>query len=124
MIALAFLHPPRRLPGPATLRTLATASLTSAERDAHVKVLEGRGWNLLNADGREVIQKSFLFDDFVGSWGFMSRVALWAEKADHHPEWFNVYNRVEVTLTTHDAGNQLSMKDVHLAEKMDSLVPQ
>ena len=63
--------------------------------------------------GRDALTKTFVFADFNTAFGFMSRVALQAEKLDHHPEWFNVYNRVEITLTTHDAGG-LSERDVAL----------
>ncbi len=76
------------------------------------------GWS--RVEGRDAIQKSFRFDDFNAAWAFMSRVALKAETADHHPEWFNVYNRVEVVLTTHDADG-VSEKDVALASFMDSI---
>ena len=68
--------------------------------------------------GRDAIQKSFKFADFNQAWGFMTRVALAAEKADHHPEWSNVYNRVEIVLSTHDAGG-LSEKDIALAKVID-----
>ena len=71
-------------------------------------------------DGRDAIQKSFRFKNFVDAFGFMTRAAIWAEKWNHHPEWFNVYNRVEVTLTTHDVEG-LSELDVKLAKKMDAL---
>lgn len=74
------------------------------------------GWAL--ADGRDAISKSFKFKNFCEAWGFMTRVALQAEKMNHHPEWFNVYNKVDVTLTTHDAGG-LSDKDIKLATFMD-----
>jgi len=70
-------------------------------------------WRL--AEGRDAAQRKFKFKDFNAAWGFMSRVALEAEKQDHHPEWFNVYNRVEITLTTHDADG-LSERDVALAK--------
>lgn len=70
------------------------------------------------ADGRDAICKEFRFKDFNAAFGFMSRVALYAEKVDHHPEWFNVYNRVDVTLATHDAGG-VTDKDVALAHFMD-----
>ena len=76
-------------------------------------------WRLV--EGRDAIQRSFRFRDFAEAWGFMTRAALLAEKADHHPEWFNVYNRVEVVLTTHDAGG-LSARDVALAAAMDRLL--
>ena len=69
-------------------------------------------------EDRDAIQKSFQFKDFNQAWGFMSRVALAAEKMDHHPEWFNVYNRVEITLSTHDCGG-LSERDLALAGSID-----
>lgn len=68
--------------------------------------------------GRDAIVRSFQFADFNAAWGFMARVALLAEKADHHPEWFNVYNRVDITLSTHDAGG-LSQRDLDLAAAID-----
>src|SRR5262249_12830691 len=74
------------------------------------------GWRAV--EGRDAIQKDFRFRDFNAAFGFMSRVALYAEKADHHPEWFNVYNRVEVQLSTHDAGG-VTDRDVALAQFMD-----
>jgi 4a-hydroxytetrahydrobiopterin dehydratase len=72
----------------------------------------------------KAIARTFRFKDFSEAWGFMSRVALLAETQDHHPEWFNVYNRVEVTLTTHDAGESggLSARDAKLAAAIDALV--
>ena len=85
---------------------------------AAAAVVELEGWRI--ADGRDAICKEFLFKDFNAAFGFMSRVALHAEKHDHHPEWFNVYNRVEVTLTTHDAGG-VTGKDVALAQFMDKI---
>ena len=71
-------------------------------------------------EGRDALRRAFRFRDFSEAWAFMSRVALLAEAQDHHPEWSNVYNRVEITLTTHDAGG-LSGRDVRLAEAIDSL---
>ncbi len=68
--------------------------------------------------GRDAIRRSFKFADFNAAFGFMSRVALMAEKMDHHPEWCNVYNRVDVTLATHDCGG-VSERDVKLAQFMD-----
>lgn len=65
------------------------------------------------------ISRSFEFKDFQEAWAFMSKCAEYAEKMDHHPEWSNVYNKVEVTLTTHDAGG-LTQKDLHLAQAMNS----
>lgn len=70
--------------------------------------------------GRDAIVRRFAFADFSAAWGFMSRVALLAEKHDHHPEWSNVWNRVEITLSTHDAGG-LSDRDVALAKAIDSI---
>jgi len=75
------------------------------------------GWR--EVDGRDAIAKSFRFADFNAAFAFMTRAALVAEKMDHHPEWFNVYNRVEVTLSTHDAGGVTDL-DVKLAAFMDS----
>lgn len=74
------------------------------------------GWQ--EVEGRDAITKSYRFKSFNEAWGFMSRVAMAAEKMDHHPEWFNVYNLVEVTLSTHDAGG-LTEQDVKLAQKME-----
>jgi 4a-hydroxytetrahydrobiopterin dehydratase len=71
---------------------------------------------------RDAIRRSFRFRDFSAAWGFMSQVALLAERHDHHPEWTNVWNRVEITLTTHDAGG-LSARDTALARAIDRLVP-
>jgi 4a-hydroxytetrahydrobiopterin dehydratase len=75
------------------------------------------GWTAV--EGRDAIQKTFRFKDFNAAFGFMTRTALAAEKADHHPEWFNVYNRVEVTLTTHEVDG-VSQRDVALARIMDA----
>jgi len=68
--------------------------------------------------GDDFITKVFKFEDFAEAFGFMTRIAIIADKMDHHPEWFNVYNRVDVTLTTHDAGG-VTHKDVTLAEAME-----
>ncbi len=76
-----------------------------------------QGWN--EVEGRDAIEKSYTFDSFDQAWGFMSRVALAAEKLDHHPEWFNVYNRVDITLSTHDCGG-LSERDLALAGVIDA----
>ena len=75
------------------------------------------GWAA--AEGRDAIQRTYRFKDFNAAFGFMSRAALMAEKLDHHPEWFNVYNRVEVTLATHDADGVTAL-DVQLATFMDA----
>lgn len=76
------------------------------------------GW--AEVSGRDAISKKFVFKDFNQAFGFMTRAALIAEKLDHHPEWFNVYKTVEVTLSTHDAGG-LTERDIKLAEAMDRL---
>jgi len=91
--------------------------LTAEARRAALAKLSG--WR--EAAGRDAITKKFEFKDFNQAFGFMARAALVAEKLDHHPEWFNVYNKVEVTLSTHDAGG-LTDLDVALAEAMDKLV--
>ena len=79
---------------------------------------ELHGW--AEAKGRDAITKTYQFKSFSQAWGFMSRVALFAEKTDHHPEWTNVYGRVDVTLTTHTAGG-VTEKDLALAQKMEAL---
>jgi len=76
------------------------------------------GWAA--AEGRDAIQRTYRFKDFNAAFGFMSRAALMAEKLDHHPEWFNVYNRVEVTLATHDADGVTAL-DLQLASFMDEI---
>jgi 4a-hydroxytetrahydrobiopterin dehydratase len=76
------------------------------------------GWALV--DGREAITKSYQFDDFNAAFGWMTRGALMAEKLDHHPEWFSVYNRVDVTLASHDVDG-VSERDIALARFLDSL---
>ena len=87
--------------------------LTAAELTA----LPG-GWALA-ADGKS-IRQSFKFGNFRQAWGFMSQVALLAEAMDHHPEWSNIYNRVEITLTTHDAGG-VTKRDLKLAAAIDDI---
>jgi 4a-hydroxytetrahydrobiopterin dehydratase len=76
------------------------------------------GWQ--DVEGRDAITKRFLFGDFTEAFAWMTRAALIAEKMDHHPEWFNVYRTVDVTLSTHDAGG-LSALDIALAEKLDAI---
>jgi 4a-hydroxytetrahydrobiopterin dehydratase len=94
-----------------------TAKLTGAARSDALKGLAE--WK--EVPGRDAIQRSLKFADFTQAFAFMTRVALAAEKADHHPEWSNVYNRVDIVLSTHDAGG-LSDKDVALAKYIDSIV--
>ena len=76
------------------------------------------GWS--NTEGRDAIQKTFTFKNFNQAFSFMTRVAMEAEKTNHHPEWFNVYNRVDVTLSTHDAGG-ITEKDIKLAQFMEMI---
>ncbi len=77
------------------------------------------GWQCLSSG--KAIHTSVVFPDFVTAWGFMNKVALWAEKLDHHPEWENVYNRVSIRLTTHDADG-LTVRDVKLAEAIADIL--
>ncbi|MBV6631634.1 MAG: 4a-hydroxytetrahydrobiopterin dehydratase [Alphaproteobacteria bacterium] len=88
------------------------------EAEKAVMLSELDGWSVV--DGRDAIEKTFTFGNFIEAWGFMSSAALHAEKLNHHPEWSNVYKTVEVTLTTHDAGG-LSELDIKLAKAMDKL---
>jgi 4a-hydroxytetrahydrobiopterin dehydratase len=92
--------------------------LSEAERQDALPDLMRKGWSIV--DGRDAITRTFQFRNFVEAFGFMTRSALWAEKWNHHPEWFNVYKTVEVTLATHDAGG-LTELDLKLARKMDAL---
>jgi len=96
---------------------MSIPKLTDTEITAALARLPG--W--ARVDGRSAIAKKFQFTDFNEAWGFMSRVALLAESQNHHPEWFNVWSRVEITLSTHDAGG-LSARDVKLAEAIEKVV--
>jgi 4a-hydroxytetrahydrobiopterin dehydratase len=91
--------------------------LTGNARKAALAKLDG--WS--EVQGRDAITRTFTFANFNEAFGFMTRAALVAEKLDHHPEWFNVYDKVEVTLATHDAGG-VTERDVALAEAMNRLV--
>lgn len=95
---------------------MARNRLTENELNEALKELDG--WQ--KVEGREAIAKSFKFKDFNAAFGFMARAALHAEKLDHHPEWFNVYNRVDVTLATHSE-NGITELDIRLAHKMNAL---
>ncbi|MBO6506356.1 MAG: 4a-hydroxytetrahydrobiopterin dehydratase [Kordiimonadaceae bacterium] len=88
--------------------------MTDAERDAALATIDGWTYD----PNAKAITKTFTFKDFSEAWGFMNRAALLAEKMDHHPEWFNVYNRVEVKMTTHDADGVTSW-DIDMATAMD-----
>lgn len=96
---------------------MAITKLSDGERAKLAQSLPD--WKI---DGeRDAISRNFKFRDFVEAFGFMTQVALLAERADHHPEWSNVYNRVHILLTTHDAGG-LSSRDISLAKQIDALV--
>ena len=92
--------------------------LTQELRDTELAPLLGNGWH--QTEGRDAITKTFTFRNFVEAFGWMTRVAIWTEKLNHHPEWSNVYKTVDVTLSTHDAGG-LTELDIKLAKKMDAL---
>ncbi|GGP23122.1 4a-hydroxytetrahydrobiopterin dehydratase [Silvimonas iriomotensis] len=98
---------------------MTTHKLPDAERTTALQSLPG--WQ--NAKNQDAICRNFKFKDFNAAFGFMTRVALKAEQMNHHPEWFNVYNRVEVTLTTHDAKG-VSALDIEMARFMDELAGQ
>ena len=95
-----------------------TERLSEETRGPLLDPLLNNGWSLV--PDRDAIAKTFIFDDFVEAFGWMTRIAFWAEKWNHHPEWRNVYKTVEVVLSTHDVGG-LSALDAKLARKMDSL---
>ncbi|MBX9898801.1 MAG: 4a-hydroxytetrahydrobiopterin dehydratase [Qipengyuania sp.] len=96
---------------------MSIEQLSEEERETWLAALPG--WSL--AREGKAIERKFEFADFSEAFAFMVRVALLAEKRDHHPEWSNVYNRVEIELTTHDAGG-LSLRDVEMAQAIDALV--
>jgi 4a-hydroxytetrahydrobiopterin dehydratase len=95
-----------------------TEKLSDTARKTVLDPLLEAGWTLL--EDRDAISKTYKFEDFTEAFGWMTRAAMWAEKWNHHPEWSNVYNRVEVTLTTHDVDG-LSSLDAKLARKLDTL---
>ena len=99
------------------------AVATKLNETQRLEILEPilqNGWGM-DPSGRDAIKKVFMFKDFNEAFGFMTRVAIRADKMDHHPEWFNVYNKVEVTLSTHDCKG-LSERDVKLAKFMDGCI--
>ena len=87
----------------------------------HAELTKLHGWS--EVEDRDAIRKSYHFSDFSEAWAFLSRVALIAEKMDHHPEIFNVYNRVEIVLSTHDVDG-LSERDIRLASAIDESAPE
>ncbi|KAK2828071.1 hypothetical protein Q5P01_019105 [Channa striata] len=92
--------------------------LSAADRDQLLMELRAKGW--MEVEDRDAIFKELHFKTFNQAFGFMSRVALQAEKMNHHPEWFNVYNKVQITLTTHDCGG-LSKRDIKMAKFIDKI---
>ncbi|XP_067278813.1 pterin-4-alpha-carbinolamine dehydratase 2-like [Pseudorasbora parva] len=97
---------------------MASDWLSPAEREQVLLELKATGW--VELDERDALYKELHFKTFNQAFGFMCRVALQAEKMDHHPEWFNVYNKVQITLSTHDCGG-LSKKDIRLAKFIDKV---
>jgi 4a-hydroxytetrahydrobiopterin dehydratase len=97
---------------------MSVPELNAAERESALQSLPGWAYDA----GARGIRRNFRFADFSEAFAFMTRIAILAEKADHHPEWFNVYNRVEILLTTHDA-NGLSMRDIELAKAINGFAP-
>ncbi|CAJ0581359.1 unnamed protein product, partial [Mesorhabditis spiculigera] len=97
---------------------MAIAKLSDGERKEKIEPLLAKGWKL--AEDRDAIEKTFKFADFNEAFGFMTRIALKADKLDHHPEWFNVYNNVKILLATHECSG-LSARDVELAKFIESL---
>ena len=98
----------------------AFSSMSADQQAKAIEKLCSQGpfsWQTVGGE-RPALKKEYCFNDFSQAWSFMSRAALLAEKMDHHPEWFNVYSVVDVTLTTHDTGG-ISDKDVRMAEAMD-----
>ncbi|WP_299954596.1 4a-hydroxytetrahydrobiopterin dehydratase [uncultured Roseobacter sp.] len=95
-----------------------TERLSEETRGPLLAPLFDTGWEMV--EDRDAIRKTFVFKSFVEAFGWMTRVAIWAEKWDHHPEWHNVYKTVDVVLSTHDVDG-LSALDAKLARKMDSL---
>ena len=91
--------------------------LSTVDRDTKLKKFLENGWQL--DETRDAITKEFQFKNFIEAFSWMTKIAFWAEKMNHHPEWFNVYRNVKVVLTTHDVKG-LSSLDLELASKMDS----
>lgn len=95
--------------------------LTDTQRRDLIDPLLATGWAMV--DGRDAIQKTYVFRNFIDAFGFMTQTAIWAEKLDHHPEWSNVYKTVNVTLITHTVDG-LSVLDAKLGAKMDALAKE
>ncbi|KAM8776165.1 pterin-4-alpha-carbinolamine dehydratase isoform 1-T1 [Rhynchonycteris naso] len=115
---LCFNTPPPLSPSAGEVKAGKAHRLSAEERDQLLPNLRAVGWNEL--EGRDAIFKQFHFKDFNRAFGFMTRVALQAEKLDHHPEWFNVYNKVHITLSTHECAG-LSERDINLASFIEQV---
>ncbi|XP_078509393.1 pterin-4-alpha-carbinolamine dehydratase 2 [Lissotriton helveticus] len=102
--------------GASTMATSEVHRLTPEEKTQALTDLKATGWTAETS--KDAISKEFIFKTFNQAFGFMTRIALRAEKMNHHPEWFNVYNKVQITLTTHDVGG-LTKKDIKLAQFID-----
>ncbi|KAI3642629.1 hypothetical protein MP228_012184 [Amoeboaphelidium protococcarum] len=99
---------------------MKAVKLNQQQRTQLLEPLLKSGWTLNDVDGKEIIKKLYQFKDFKAAFAFMTQVALHAEQKDHHPEWFNVYNRVDVGWSTHEC-NGLSERDIAAAQFCDSL---
>ncbi|CDH49925.1 pterin-4-alpha-carbinolamine dehydratase-like [Lichtheimia corymbifera JMRC:FSU:9682] len=108
----------RSMPAIRSFQRASLSTLSQSERTTLLQPLLSSGWAM--TEGRDAIHKKYEFKDFNQAFGFMTRVAIKADKMDHHPEWFNVYNRVEVTLSTHDCQG-LSTRDIELAKFCDNV---
>uniref|UniRef100_A0AC35TUK5 4a-hydroxytetrahydrobiopterin dehydratase n=1 Tax=Rhabditophanes sp. KR3021 TaxID=114890 RepID=A0AC35TUK5_9BILA len=108
----------KQLSTTAFVRAKMGKKLSDEEREEQVGALLKNHWSMV--EGRDALYKEFIFKDFNEAFGFMTRIGMFAEKHNHHPEWFNVYNRINVTLSTHDVSG-LSMNDVKMAVFMDKL---
>ncbi|POY71098.1 putative 4a-hydroxytetrahydrobiopterin dehydratase [Rhodotorula taiwanensis] len=109
-----------------TQRMSSTSNAALRRQLASPESLEGlqqKGWIVASGpgEGTQKLTRDYKFPNFIEAWGFMSRVAIWAEKLNHHPEWSNVYNRVSIALTTHDEGNRLTALDVKMADRIEQL---
>merc|ERR1711983_20690 len=108
----------RHLSTSSVLNRKMVSKLSTEEISTQLQPLLAKGWTMVK--DRDAIYKEFIFKDFNQAFGFMTRVALKADKVDHHPEWFNVHNKVQITLATHDCGG-LSVRDVNLANFIENI---